>query len=272
MEARLAAERAHADHLAALNRRLVETAEEKRRFVSMVIHDLRHPLTALRTSLYLLRTDTNKKARLTHLDALEQRTRALSNLLDELVLYDQIEAGRSLLRIEPLDPMQLIRDCIAEIAGIEGEAMVPIVCECEPGLGIVHLDGGKLRHILLNLLGNALKYTYQGCVVVRTAVVDEHRWRLEVEDSGVGMTSLEQQRAFEEYFSGAAGMGSGVGLGLAIAHRLCTTLGAEISMRSVPGQGTLFSIAFPRHIGLVDTASHETDCMENRRNSSPELA
>ena len=81
------------------------------------------------------------------------------------------------------------------------------------------------------------------------AVESADQWRLEVEDSGIGMTSSEQQRAFEEYFSGGVDSGGGVGLGLAIAHRLCTTLSAQIRIQSAPGQGTLFSVVFPRHFG-----------------------
>jgi signal transduction histidine kinase len=248
IEARLATERAHAERLAALNRQLEQTAEEKRRFVSMVIHDLRHPLTTLRTSLYLLREETDPQYRQSHLEALENRTRALGTLLDELVLYDQIEAGRSLLKVEGLDPITLIRDCVAEVAGLEGETTVPIICDFGPDLGVVQIDRGKFRHILLNLLGNALKFTFEGRIIVRAATVDEHCWRLDVEDSGIGMTSAEQRRAYEEYFSGGTGAGAGVGLGLAIAYRLCTDLNAQIKMNSEPGQGTLFSVLFPRCI------------------------
>ena len=85
------------------SRQLEATALEKRQFVSMVIHDLRHPLTAMRTHLYLLRTALNSQAQMAFVDALENRTRALGTLLDELIEYDQIEAGKPILKIQDVD-------------------------------------------------------------------------------------------------------------------------------------------------------------------------
>ena len=107
IEARVQEQRVHVERLADLNRLLEETAEEKRRFVSMVLHDLRHPLTTLRTSLYLLRIEPDEQQRLSHLSALENRTKALSGLLDELVLYDPIEAGQPTLKMNRLIWMRL---------------------------------------------------------------------------------------------------------------------------------------------------------------------
>ena len=246
IEARIAEQCAYAERLAVLNQRLRDTAEEKRKFVSMVIHDLRHPLTTLRTSLYLLRIETDQKQRHAHLDMLEKRTRALATLLDELVLYDQIETGRSLLKIEEVDLEVLVCACVEEAAGVASEQAMPVHCEIAPDLGTAHIDGGKLKHILLNLVANALKFTPEGRIIVRAYPVDAERWRLEVEDTGIGMTSCEQQRAFEEYFACAEERGGGMGLGLAIVHRLCTVLNAQITLQSLPGQGTCFHLVFPR--------------------------
>ncbi len=109
IEARISEHREHA-------KQLEETALEKRRFVSMVIHDLRHPLTSMRTYLYLLRTEQNADNLAAHLDAVENRTRALSTLLDELIEYDQIEAGKPMLKIEKIDLSSLIRTCRVRLA------------------------------------------------------------------------------------------------------------------------------------------------------------
>src|SRR5579871_491900 len=207
IESRIAAQRAYTEHLE-------ETAREKRQFVSMVIHDLRHPLTTMRTLLYLLRTEPDRKQRRAYLDTLENRTCALGTLLEELVLYDQIEAGRPMLKIEETDLNALIRATVEEVAGLADMQAAPISCELAPDLGIATLDGGKLRHILLNLVSNALKFTPEGSVAVRAGRQNADTWWLEVEDTGIGMTLLEQERAFEEYFSGAKGERSGMGLGL----------------------------------------------------------
>lgn len=239
-------QRVIAQQLADLNTQMRAQAEEKRHFVNMVIHDLRHPLTSIRTTLSLLALERHKKQRMADLRTLENRTRALNTLLDELVLYDRIEHGRSLLCIEPIDLATFLPACVEEITGDAEDRAVPVRCEIAADLGDVALDRSKLRHILLNLISNALKFTQEGCVTVRARPENAAQWRLEVEDTGTGMTSTVRERAFEEYFSGAGGEHSGIGLGLAIAHRLATALEAKMTLRSLPGQGTLFQLIFPR--------------------------
>lgn len=237
IEARIAEQRAYAEQLKA-------TAEEKRQFMAMVLHDLRHPLTTMRTALYLLRLETDAAQRSAHLDALEKRACALGTLLDELVMYDQIEAGRPSLHLSEVDPAALIPSCIEEVVGLMCEQTVPVYCEIAPDLGTLYFDAGKLKHILLNLIANALKFTLEGQVTVRAFREDVDHWRLEVEDTGVGMTAMEQQRAFEAYFSGA-NAGGGAGLGLAITQRLCKALQGQVTLRSAPGEGACFRLRFP---------------------------
>jgi PAS domain S-box-containing protein len=237
-----------AQQLADLNAQLRAKAEEKRNFVNMVIHDLRHPLTTMRTLLHLLSVENNKKQRMADLKALENRTRALNTLLDELVLYDRIEMGQSLRKIEAIDLPKFLPACVEEIVGHTEMQTVPVRCEVAPGLDIVYLDQRKLRHILQNLISNALKFTQKGYIAVRALPENEMHWRLEVEDTGTGMTSAVRERAFEEYFSESSREQDGVGLGLAIAHRLSIALEAKMTLSSAPGEGTLFQLVFPRHL------------------------
>ncbi|MDX1932886.1 MAG: GAF domain-containing sensor histidine kinase [Capsulimonadales bacterium] len=236
IEERIAEQRAYAERLQA-------TAQEKRRFVSMVIHDLRHPLAALQAGLYLLKIETDSDHRDAHLRTLEGRVRALGVLLDELVLYDQVEAGRRLLHIEPISLGPLVEDCIAQVTGMTGDDRVPVRVEIAPEVGSVETDARKLKHILMNLLTNALKFTACGRVIIRVCDHDDENWRLEVEDTGIGMTEAQQRKVFDEYVSGAEG---GIGLGLTIAHRLWTELRATVTLTSEPGQGTRFRLVFPR--------------------------
>jgi signal transduction histidine kinase len=200
----------------------------------------------MRTLLHLLSRERNKQQRLMDLKTLDNRTRALNTLLDELVLYDQIETGRSLLKIEAIDLGAFLPACVEEVAGHHEAQAVPVRCEIAPELGIVYLDQRKLKHILLNLISNALKFTQEGHITVRARPENALQWRLEVEDTGMGMTSAVRERAFEEYFSESNREQGGVGLGLAIAHRLSMALEAKVTLRSVPGQGTHFQLVFPR--------------------------
>lgn len=252
-------QRVIAQRLADANSELKAKAEEKRQFVNMVIHDLRHLLTSIRTTLYLLRIERSQKQRLQDLKALENRTQALGTLLDELVLYDQIEAGRSHLKIEPIDVSPFISACIEEVAAHQEAQAVPVRCEIARELGTVYLDGGKLRHILLNLVANALKFTREGHITVRARPENADQWRIEVEDTGIGMTASERVRAFEEYFSGSNREYGGAGLGLAIAHRLCTSLNAQVTLHSVTGQGTCFQLVFPRRLAACEDCATDDE-------------
>jgi len=247
IDARVSEHREHA-------RQLEETAQEKRRFVSMVIHDLRHPLTAMRTHLYLLRTEQNHDEHAANVAALENRVRALASLLDELIEYDQIEAGRPMLKIEKVDLRSVILACVHEIGDVNEYQPIEVIHDIDPNLGTATTDARKLRHIVANLVANALKFTSQGCVVVRACIISSECWRLEVQDTGIGMNETEQRRAFEAYYCGESKEKTGVGLGLAIAHRLSSALGAELSCSSSPGNGATFRVDFPLQINSAESS------------------
>jgi PAS domain S-box-containing protein len=229
--------------MADLNAQLQATAEEKRRFVNMVIHDLRHPLTSLRTTLYLLRHDDAQRAE--YLNAIEGRIYALTNLLNELTEYHRIEAGRTSLQIEPVSVATLVQECITNFAPLLAGGQVTFRCDVDESL-IITSDGGRLTHILLNLLSNALKFTAQGTIAVIGRPEEAERWSLIVEDTGRGIAPEIQSYIFDEFYQGAIPpRQDGSGLGLTIAHQLITALQGTMEMHSAPGQGTRFHITFP---------------------------
>jgi signal transduction histidine kinase len=250
-QARIAEHRATAEHLADLNRRLESTAEEKRKFVAMIIHDLRQPLTALNTILYLLESERDPQERAACLEALQNRVGALAGLLDALCEVNQIEAGQVRLHLEQVDLAQVIRECIENVTPAFVSGPVRVLCDLDDSLGLCRVDKSKLTHILLNLLSNALKFTSRGYVRVVAATEGAERWFFEIEDTGIGMSLEEQQRVFEEFYrtpSASASGQYGSGLGLAIVRQLCQTMQAEITLRSAPGQGSCFRVTFPRQL------------------------
>lgn len=247
-QARIAEHQAATERLTALNAQLEATAEEKRKFVAMVIHDLRHPLTALQALFYLLEDEPDPQERAAYIEALRNRAGALANLLDALCEYNQIEAGQARLHVEEVELAAVIRACVENFAPAFVSDTVQLHCEIEDVLGYSQTDSAKLTHILLNLLSNALKFTSQGYVTVRARRLDTECWRLEVEDTGIGMNAQNQKRVFEEFYRGSeTGMRdrSGSGLGLAIVQQLCQMLQATISLTSAPGKGTCFCLTFP---------------------------
>ncbi len=240
--------------------RLEATAKEKHRFVMMVIHDLRHPLTALRTILYLLRDESDPEQRAACVSALENRVDALSHLLNALQQYHEIEAGHTVLHLEDVNLAQLIEDCVQSFAPAFVSDSVAFERDIAPDLGVSHTDRDKLNHILLNLLSNALKFTPRGTVRVRARCEGTDRWLLEVEDTGIGMSEDIREQVFEEFYRAPddrVTQTPGSGLGLNIVRRLSSALQAKLEMESAPGVGTRFRLLFPRHLEAAegDTAN-----------------
>lgn len=251
--ARLEEHRIAAERTSSLVAQLQASAEEKRRFVSMVVHDLRHPLATIQTILYLLRAEENPAERELYLDTLENRTRALSGLLDGLTQCHQIEAGHIPLQIHSLNLAHHLRECIANFTPDLAECSVRCHSEFAPDLGTVLTDGDKLTHIVLNLLSNALKFTREGHIRIRAYSLPSSAWNLEVEDTGIGIRKQDQERIFEEFYrapSSDQSIRPGSGLGLAIVKRLCDVLQGRIEIESAYGHGTLFRITFPRELEL----------------------
>ncbi len=243
---RVAEHRAVVERVELLNAQLQAAAEEKRRFVSMVIHDLRHPLTTLRTVLYLLRNETEPEYVAEHCNLIENRVASLSNLLEELVHYNALEAGRQMpLLVEEFAIAPFVRECLEGFLPAFLAQCVALEYQAEPTLTTVRTDKAMLRHILNNLLANALKYTPCGGVTVRTGQEGAAHWYLEISDTGVGISPEVQDEIFEEYRRDPANADRpGSGLGLAIVRRLCEALGAALTLESTPHIGTCFRIEF----------------------------
>lgn len=249
--ARLEEHRTAAERLRDLNARLEATADEKRRFVRMVIHDLRHPLTAMRTLLYLLEAENDPTERAVHLATLENRLHALNQLLEGLTQYDCIEAGHANLHIERVELAAVLSRWVSDFAPAFSSEPVQFCYDLAPDLGTTDTDCDKLNHILLNLLSNALKFTPHGCVEVRARSLDADHWLLEVKDTGIGIPVEAQARIFEEFYQAhpaGKAMSHGSGLGLAIVKRLCDALQGRITVHSAPDAGTCFQLVFPRFL------------------------
>ena len=246
LEAQRAEHRASMERVERLNHQLQAAAEEKRRFVSMVIHDLRLPLTTLRTVLYLLRSETEPEYVAEHCNVMENRVASLSNLLEELVHYNALEDGRQMpLELEEFAIAPFVRECVDGFLPTFEAQCVALDYAPDPTLTTVCTDKAMLRHILNNLLANALKYTPNGGVVMRTGRGRATQWYLEIHDTGLGISPAAQDSIFEEYRRDPANADRpGSGLGLAIVRRLCEALGARLTLESTQQVGTCFRIEF----------------------------
>jgi signal transduction histidine kinase len=251
VQERLAVERAMVEELAAANERLRIAAEEKRHMMAAVVHDLRQPLTTMRTVLYLLRDEADPRERDECVTLLEGRVAILAAMIEDLLQYAEIESGRTPWRIERLDLGEMLHACLDAFLPALAEKQLTLRREIAPDLGEIETDRTKLAHVVNNLLANAAKFTHAGSVTVRARALGE-RWQLEVADTGVGIPAEELSRIFDEFYqaggqdpTGSAALPSGRGLGLAIVRHLCGAFSAEIAVESEPGTGTCFRLLFP---------------------------
>ncbi|WP_180682084.1 hybrid sensor histidine kinase/response regulator [Tepidicella baoligensis] len=220
--------------------------QAKTRYVSNISHELRTPLNSILGYAQLLQEDPNLPPHRSH--AIKVILRAgehLLSLIEGTLDVARIEAGKLTLDVKPLD-LRALMDEVAGMFELQAQAKGLAFRFEPPELWpqAVRADDKRLRQILINLLGNAVKFTTQGGVTLRLQYGREMAV-FEVCDTGPGMTPEELERVFEPFARGAAtsSQGStGAGLGLTIARMLTNLMGGDMTAESTPGQGTTFRL------------------------------
>ena len=225
------------------------SSEAKSRFIANVSHELRTPLNGVLGMLQLIERQVGSAKLRRYAGTALSSGQALLRLLGEILDFSKLEAGRFELRTEPF----VVRDLLGSVVALfEGAAIgrgIDLELFVAPEVPDVLVgDEDRLRQVMNNLVGNALKFTPAGSVrVSATGDLEEEGFRLRVavEDSGVGIPPESLETIFEEFtqvedaWSRRAG---GTGLGLPICRRLLDLMGGRIGVRSVPGQGSTFEI------------------------------
>jgi len=227
-------------------KRQAEAANQaKTRYISAISHELRTPLNSILGYAQLLEEDASMPAnRRQAVSVIRRGGDHLLSLIEGTLDIARIESGKLSLEVRPM----AFRHLMDEIAGMfELQAQAKgIRFERDFGHDVpeaVRADERRLRQILINLLGNAVKFTHHGGVVFRLRYAREMA-RLDIVDSGPGMSEAELERVFDPFVRGSAagGAATGTGLGLTISKMLTELMGGELSARSTPGQGTTFSV------------------------------
>lgn len=221
---------------------------ERLRFFSAANHDLRQPVMAIGLQAEVLRQQLNGGADMQAVQhtvgSLARAQQALEGLTNQLLEIGRIEAA-----VDPLRPAAVaLAPLLHELARQAGDARVRVRC---PAGAVAFTDAVSLRRVLANLADNAVKFTPRGRVLL--AVRARRRghalaWRVEVRDSGIGIAADAQARVFEDFEqigNVERNLQRGHGLGLAIVRRLAAQLGIEVSLRSAPGRGSVFSFELP---------------------------
>lgn len=230
-------------------RQRAEDAEkDKAEVLARISHELRTPLNGI-LGLAESLTDTALDAgQRTAVDTIITSGSMLLSLINDILDFSRMEAGRMALVQRPFSLLHEAESLCRLLAPRAAEAGIDLILDADPALDAPLLgDAARLRQVMTNLLGNALKFTRDGHIILRLEG-QQADGRLDltiaVEDTGIGIPEAMQDivfRAFEQVNDPAAGQAAGTGLGLAIAADLMAAMGGTLSLRSHPGQGSVFT-------------------------------
>ncbi|WP_162932124.1 ATP-binding protein [Solimonas sp. K1W22B-7] len=251
-----------------LRARMLESQTESRRksnFLATMSHEIRTPMNAILGFSQLLLDRTGDSVSRRYVEAITVSGRSLLALIDDILDLSKVEAGKVEIRALPTSLREVADGVVAVFSQQASDKRLQLSAAVDPSVpDSVLLDVARLRQMLFNLVGNAVKYTDRGSVALRISAranPDDSQLLscvFEVRDTGVGIAQAELQRIFEPFVQAEAGRAprAGSGLGLAITRQLAQRMGGSLEVESAPGQGSIFRILLPR-VAAVSTPPPE---------------
>ncbi len=234
-----------------------EANQTKSRFLASMSHELRTPLNAIIGYSEMLieeAEDVSQKDSIPDLEKILMSGKHLLALINDILDISKIEAGKMELHPENIDITSMIHDIVNTTQTIVKKNANTLEVICPKDIGVMLADITRVRQIVLNLISNACKFTKEGVITFNVNLEtgkQEERIVLSVSDTGIGMTSEQMSKIFQEFSQADTSTTrdyGGSGLGLAITKQLCQLMGGDISVQSEPGKGSTFTVHLPFRI------------------------
>jgi signal transduction histidine kinase/DNA-binding response OmpR family regulator len=245
--------------LEAQTARVQEASRLKSEFLANMSHELRTPLNAIIGFTQLIHDGDvapDAPQYKEFLGDILASARHLLQLINDVLDLSKVEAGKLRLNPEPVDLSALVGEVVGILRTTAADKSIRVATALDGSLDDVVLDGARFKQVLYNYISNALKFTSDGGrVTIRTQAQPNDTFRLEVEDTGIGIAAEDIDRLFVEFQQLDVSMAkrqSGTGLGLALTKRLVEAQGGSVGVNSVPGRGSTFFAVFPRRTAQIE--------------------
>lgn len=235
---------------ATLYRKIKEVDQMKDEFIAMASHELRTPITAVKGYLAMILDGSLGNVTAKIKEALEKvmaSSNRLGSLVEDLLDVSRIEQGRIQIEAKPLVVTPIIQSVVDELSVTANEKNLKLTFASTATIPKIFIDSDRLKQILINLIGNAIKYTPKGSVNVACQVKDNDV-EIKIKDTGIGMSPEVQKHLFEKFFrakSDKAKSIQGTGLGLWITKQLVELMQGKMHVESMEGTGTRIAVYFP---------------------------
>jgi PAS domain S-box-containing protein len=238
------------EELERLYQEVTEASRAKTKFLATVSHELRTPLTAIIGYAELLKLGVPEPIPTqasSQVDRINRSAQHLLELIEEILTFGRMETGRETMQLEAMHLRALMEEVREVIEPLAAEQGLEFRMRTPAKPVVLRTDSGKVRQILLNVLGNAVRFTREGGIELRSRV-GATSIVFEIEDTGIGIAAEHLDQIFEPFWQvdqGSTREAQGTGLGLSIARRTARMLGGELSVQSRPGAGTTFTLRLP---------------------------